>query len=153
MLKIYGVPISVHTRKVIVAAIAKGLAHEVVPVVPVVPGNPPPNWRELSPTGLIPALVDGDFTLADSFEQNTPCAARSSSSRLSAVVFASPAGAGSRVNIDQVRDMAFARGIELIEEIELDDGIWEVEGRDAAGHKVKMDVEASSGEVVRMKRR
>jgi glutathione S-transferase len=66
MLKIYGVPISVHTRKVIVAAIAKGLAHEVVPVVPVIPGNPPPNWRELSPTGLIPALTDGDFTVADS---------------------------------------------------------------------------------------
>jgi glutathione S-transferase len=66
MLKIYGVPISVHTRKVIVAAIAKGLEHEVVPVVPVIPGNPPPNWRELSPTGLIPAITDGDFTVSDS---------------------------------------------------------------------------------------
>jgi glutathione S-transferase len=66
MLKIYGIPISVHTRKVIVAALAKGLEHEVVPVVPVIPGNPPPNWRELSPTGLIPALTDGDFTVADS---------------------------------------------------------------------------------------
>ena len=55
MLRIYGVPISVHTRKVIVAAIAKGLAHEVVPVVPVIPDNPPPNWRELSPTGTPPA--------------------------------------------------------------------------------------------------
>jgi glutathione S-transferase len=66
MLKIYGVPISVHTRKVIVAAIAKDLPHEVIPVVPVIPGNPPPNWRELSPTGLIPAITDGDFTVADS---------------------------------------------------------------------------------------
>jgi glutathione S-transferase len=66
MLKIYGVPISVHTRKVIVAVLAKGLAHEVVPVVPVVPGSPPPNWRDISPTGMIPALADGDFTLADS---------------------------------------------------------------------------------------
>jgi glutathione S-transferase len=66
MLKIYGVPISVHTRKVIVAAIAKGLPHEVVPVVPVIPDNPPPNWRELSPTGLIPAMSDGDFTVSDS---------------------------------------------------------------------------------------
>src|SRR5262245_9087891 len=46
MLKISGVPISVHTRKVIVAAVAKGIAHEVVPVVPVVaadcPGSPAP---------------------------------------------------------------------------------------------------------------
>lgn len=66
MLKIYGTPVSVHTRKVIVAAIAKGLAHEVVPVVPVIPGNPPPDWRELSPSGLIPALRDGDFTVSDS---------------------------------------------------------------------------------------
>ncbi len=66
MLKIYGVPISVHTRKVIVVALAKGLAHEVIPVVPVIPDNPPANWRELSPTGKIPALTDGDFTLADS---------------------------------------------------------------------------------------
>jgi glutathione S-transferase len=66
VLKIYGVPISVHTRKAIVAAIAKGLAHEVVPVVPVLPGNPPPNWRELSPTGRIPALADGAFIISDS---------------------------------------------------------------------------------------
>lgn len=66
MLKIYGVPISVHTRKVIVVALAKGLEFDVIPVVPVIPGNPPPNWRELSPTGKIPALTDGDFTVADS---------------------------------------------------------------------------------------
>jgi len=66
MLKIYGVPISVHTRKVIVAAILKGLRYEVMPVAPVVPGNPPPNWRVLSPTGKIPVMQDGEFTLADS---------------------------------------------------------------------------------------
>lgn len=66
MLKIYGTPISVHTRKAIVVAIAKDLPHEVVPVVPVVPGNPPPNWRQLSPTGKIPALTDEDFAVADS---------------------------------------------------------------------------------------
>jgi glutathione S-transferase len=66
MLKIYGVPISVHTRKVIVAARLKGLPFEVVPVVPVIPGNPPANWHELSPTGKIPVLQDGDYTLADS---------------------------------------------------------------------------------------
>ncbi len=66
MLKIYGVPLSVHTRKVIVVALTKGLEYENQPVVPVIPGNPPPNWRELSPTGKIPAITDGDFTLADS---------------------------------------------------------------------------------------
>jgi glutathione S-transferase len=66
MLKIYGVPVSVHTRKVIVAARLKGLPFELVPVVPVIPDNPPANWRELSPTGKIPVFQDGDFTLADS---------------------------------------------------------------------------------------
>lgn len=66
MLKIYGVPISVHTRKVILAARLKGLPFDVVPVVPVIPDNPPPDWRTLSPSGKIPVLADGDFTLADS---------------------------------------------------------------------------------------
>jgi glutathione S-transferase len=66
MLKIHGVPISVHTRKVIVVALTKGLEYENLPVVPVVPGSAPANWRELSPTGRIPAITDGDFTLCDS---------------------------------------------------------------------------------------
>jgi glutathione S-transferase len=63
---IYGVPLSVHTRKVIVAARLKSIAYEIVPVVPVIPDNPPPNWRNLSPTGAIPAIRDGDYVLADS---------------------------------------------------------------------------------------
>jgi glutathione S-transferase len=66
MLTIYGVPLSVHTRKVIVAALAKNLPHEIVPVVPVIPGNPPADWKTISPTGRIPAIVDDDFRLADS---------------------------------------------------------------------------------------
>src|SRR5271170_5800820 len=35
-------------------------------VIPVVPGQPPSNWSTLSPTGLIPVIQDGDYTLADS---------------------------------------------------------------------------------------
>jgi glutathione S-transferase len=66
MLKIHGVPISVHTRKVIIAARLKGLAYDLVPVVPVIPEQCPATWRELSPAGLVPVLQDGDFTLADS---------------------------------------------------------------------------------------
>jgi len=66
MLTIYGVPLSVHTRKVIVTAILKKMDYAVKPVVPVIPDNPPPNWGSLSPTGLIPVLEDGDATLADS---------------------------------------------------------------------------------------
>lgn len=66
MLQIHGVPISVHTRKVIVAALEKGLPYELRQVVPVVPDSLPPDWRRTSPTGLIPVISDGDFTLGDS---------------------------------------------------------------------------------------
>lgn len=66
MLRIYGVPFSVHTRKVIIAARLKGLQFESVTVVPVDPSSLPTNWHSLSPTGLIPVLVDGDFVLPDS---------------------------------------------------------------------------------------
>ena len=63
MLKIYGVPISVHTRKVIIAAIEKKLRFENDPVIPF---NPPAGWDRLSPTGKIPVVAIDDFELADS---------------------------------------------------------------------------------------
>ncbi len=63
MLKIYGVPISVHTRKVVVAAIEKRIPYQNEPVIPF---NPPAGWAELSPTGKIPVMADGDFVLQDS---------------------------------------------------------------------------------------
>jgi glutathione S-transferase len=63
MLKIYGLPISVHTRKVIVAAIEKDLAFENEPVVPF---HPPAGWEKLSPTGKIPVARDGELLLRDS---------------------------------------------------------------------------------------
>jgi glutathione S-transferase len=63
MLKIHGVPFSAHTRKVIIAALEKGIPYEIVPVIPL---TPPAGWQELSPLGLIPIIQDGDFTLADS---------------------------------------------------------------------------------------
>ena len=63
MLTIYGVPVSVHTRKVIVTALHKGLQFRVEPIVPF---NPPADWASLSPTGKIPvADIDG-YKLADS---------------------------------------------------------------------------------------
>ena len=66
MLTIHGVPLSVHTRKTIVTAILKKIDYKFEVVIPVIPGNPPANWSTLSPTGLIPVVQDGDFTLADS---------------------------------------------------------------------------------------
>ncbi len=66
MLKIYGVPISVHTRKVIAAAVAKGLDYELELVVPIDPSTLPFNWTEISPTGKVPVLEDGKSRVADS---------------------------------------------------------------------------------------
>ena len=63
MLKIYGVPPSIHTRKVIVAALEKQIPYEIEFVFPF---DPPPGWRERSPTGKIPAVTDEGFHLADS---------------------------------------------------------------------------------------
>ena len=63
MLTIYGVPISVHVRKTIVTAMLKGIEYKLDPVIPF---NPPANWAALSPTGLIPAIQEDGFTLAES---------------------------------------------------------------------------------------
>lgn len=63
MLTIHGVPISVHTRKVIVTALEKQIAYENEPVIPF---NPPVGWAELSPTGKIPVMTDGDQIVRDS---------------------------------------------------------------------------------------
>jgi len=63
MITIYGVPISVHVRKPVVTALAKNIAHKVEPVIPF---DPPANWTALSPTGLIPAMQDGDFSISES---------------------------------------------------------------------------------------
>jgi glutathione S-transferase len=65
-MKIYGVPLSVHTRKVMIAAQLKNIPFELRVVIPVVPDNPPANWRDISPTGMIPAIDDDGFQLADS---------------------------------------------------------------------------------------
>jgi glutathione S-transferase len=65
-MKIWGVPLSVHTRKVILASRIKSIPYDITPVVPVIPDNPPVNWRSVSPSGLIPAIDDGGYVLADS---------------------------------------------------------------------------------------
>ena len=64
----------------------------------------------------------------------------------------SPASAGRYVSIEDVRAMAFDRGIVRLKEVELDDGVWEVEGKDAYGHEIEMEVEARTGRIIKMKR-
>jgi glutathione S-transferase len=65
-MKLYGVPLSVHTRKVQLALRIKGIDHDLHVVIPIMPDTLPENWNRLSPTGLIPVIEDGDFTLPDS---------------------------------------------------------------------------------------
>jgi uncharacterized membrane protein YkoI len=56
------------------------------------------------------------------------------------------------ISIDQARKIAADNGVVRIEEIELDDGKWEIEGRDAAGAEIELDLRASDGMVVKMER-
>ena len=56
------------------------------------------------------------------------------------------------VDIEDVRAMAFDKGIVKLKEVELDDGIWKVEGVDASGHEIKMMVDARIGAIVKLKR-
>src|SRR5215510_8111981 len=62
-LTVLGAGISPFVRKVRAYLSEKGLdyAHD-----PVIPFNPPPEFRKISPLGKIPAFRDGDKTLCDS---------------------------------------------------------------------------------------
>jgi len=60
---IYGAVISPYVRKVHVAAREKGIDYTVVPAGP---GSQDPGFLAASPFAKIPAIRDGDFTLADS---------------------------------------------------------------------------------------
>ena len=62
-----------------------------------------------------------------------------------------PAAAGP-VSIEDVRAMALDKGIVKIEEVELDDGLWEVEGYDANGREIEMKVDAASGNIIKLER-
>jgi glutathione S-transferase len=62
-MKIYGFPLSPFVRKVVVAACEKGLDFELIPANP---SQPTEEFLKVSPFSKIPAIADGDFSLADS---------------------------------------------------------------------------------------
>jgi uncharacterized membrane protein YkoI len=67
------------------------------------------------------------------------------------LAFTLPAAAGG-VSIEDVRAMAFDKGIVKITEVELDGGVWEVEGEDASGHEIEMKVDAGTGHIIKLER-
>lgn len=62
-LTVYGAPLSPFVRKLRLFLAEKGLDYQLEIVLPF---GPPAWYRELNPLGRIPALKDGDLTLADS---------------------------------------------------------------------------------------
>lgn len=60
---VYGALLSPYVRKVCIAAHEKGVPYQLKLSSP---GNPDPEFRAASPFGKIPAIRDGDYTLADS---------------------------------------------------------------------------------------
>ena len=60
---LYGSTMSPFVRKVAAYAVEKGIAFELKPTGL---GDPDPDFRAASPFGKMPALVDGDYKLADS---------------------------------------------------------------------------------------
>lgn len=63
MLTVHGSPVSPFVRKVLVLLTEKGVDFDVNPISPF---PAPKEHLEISPTGKIPAITDGDYSLPDS---------------------------------------------------------------------------------------
>jgi glutathione S-transferase len=62
-MRVYGASLSPFVRKVLLALETKGIAYEMVPVLP---GRLPPNYEEISPLKKMPVLDHDGFTVPDS---------------------------------------------------------------------------------------
>jgi uncharacterized membrane protein YkoI len=56
------------------------------------------------------------------------------------------------ISIEQATKIAREAGLVVIREIELDDGRWEIEGRNQAGERRELKIDATSGKVLRNER-
>lgn len=56
------------------------------------------------------------------------------------------------ISMEEARRIASENGVIRIEEIKLDDGKWEIEGRDSAGAEIEINLRASDGVVIKMER-
>jgi uncharacterized membrane protein YkoI len=62
-----------------------------------------------------------------------------------------PAAPSMQVTAEQARAIAANNGIVRITEIELDDGKWEIEGRDQSDREIEIDIDARTGAILKKK--
>ena len=53
---------------------------------------------------------------------------------------------------DEARDIAAMNGVVAFRRIELDDGVWKIEGRDRSDRRVEMKIDPYSGEIAELER-
>lgn len=70
------------------------------------------------------------------------------------LALASPAAAEefAPLSMGEARDIARDAGVAEIEEIEVDDGVWEIDGRDRDGNDVEIEIDRITGEIVKARR-
>lgn len=91
----------------------------------------------ITATALAASLAVGGFVLAPAFGRDAKPDAR--------------AEANARLSIAQVHERLSALGYKDIDEIERDRGVYEAEAATSAGERVKLYVDAASGEILRTK--
>jgi uncharacterized membrane protein YkoI len=58
----------------------------------------------------------------------------------------------SEVRAERAIEIARGAGVALIEELECDDGRWDVEGRDERGREIEVKIDPRTGQVLRVER-
>ncbi|CAN5286262.1 hypothetical protein BH10PSE8_BH10PSE8_14580 [soil metagenome] len=56
------------------------------------------------------------------------------------------------ISMDDARRIASEHGLVRVEEIKLDGGKWEIEGRDSTGAAIEIDLRTTDGMVIKMER-
>jgi hypothetical protein len=67
-------------------------------------------------------------------------------------VYDPPAVYAGPVSAAEAQDIAVANGVVAIRKVELDEGLWKLRGRDAAGARVEMKIDRGSGAIVNLER-
>ena len=79
----------------------------------------------------------------------TPCRSLLPALALGTLVAAPVLAQTPATGIDDALRIARANGIATITKIEMDDGKWEVEGRNAAQQRIEIDIDPASGKILK----